>query len=76
MKELCELIDAGWDIKIWNQVKRMDGDWAIRVCWKAEKNPNTTSEVSLECKWEGFETAEECIQDLMKKIKKQKNKRK
>ena len=54
-------------IKIWNQAKRIttptgDRDFAVRVCWRAYKG-----EKCLESKWEGFDTAEDAINDLIEK---------
>lgn len=54
-------------VKINNQIKRLtlpDGSrvWNVRMCWEVVKEGKR-----LESKWEGFETAEEAIKDLLKK---------
>ena len=65
---LIDLIDKKVSsVKIWNQPKRMtmpngDRDWTVRVCWEVEKG-----EKRLESKWEGFETTEQAVKDLLKK---------
>ena len=43
MEALIELVKLGWNIKIWNQPKRMDDgrgyrDFVVRVCWEAQLN--------------------------------------
>lgn len=67
MEELIKVIDNGWDINIYNQVKRMDDgrgyrDFVVRVCWKAKNNDK-----QIECKWEGFENTIDAINDLINK---------
>lgn len=55
-------------VKIYNHVKRMDTpagrDFVVRVCWEVHKG-----EKRLESDWEGFETTEQAIKDLIKKCK-------
>jgi hypothetical protein len=61
-KKVAELINKGWEVKFWNQPKRIDGDWDIKTCWKA-KYMNT----DYECEWLGFDDAESCIRDFINK---------
>lgn len=63
MKQLIELLNNGWDIKFSSIVKRMDSDWKIRFCWKAQRNDE-----SYESDWEGFETPEDCTKDAYDKL--------
>jgi len=58
MIELIELLNNGWDIKFTPAVKRINGEWKIRFCWKAERN-----EESYESEWEGFENPEDCTKN-------------
>ena len=60
MKKLIDLIDSGWDVKFWNQVKRMDGDFVIRTCWEAR-----FKEERYECEWKGFKTSRGCINNFI-----------
>ena len=62
MEELIKIIDNGWDIKIYNQIKRMDDGFVVRVCWEAENNNKR-----IECDWEGFKDTKEAIKDLINK---------
>lgn len=67
MEDLIKIIDKGWNVKIYNQVKRMDDgmgfrDFVVRVCWKAENNNKR-----IECEWEGFENTTDAINDLINK---------
>jgi len=69
MEKLITLINKGWNIKVFNQIKRMDiddvhRDFVVRVCWEATHN-----EKLLKCEWEGFENAEKAIEDLLLKVK-------
>ena len=61
MEDLIKLINKGWDVKFWNQVKRMGGDWEVRVCWKAQFNDKT-----YECDWKGFKKSGNCIKNFVK----------
>ncbi|MCK9446106.1 hypothetical protein M0Q50_04350 [bacterium] len=59
--ELVDLINKGWDINFWNQPKRLDDGFQVRVCWKAEyKNKK------YDCEWEGFVDAIDCYKDFIK----------
>jgi hypothetical protein len=78
MKEIIEAIDLGWDIEFTNEIKRMEGkdgwrDFISRVCYKAVllKTINDPSSIcnKIKCPWEGFETAQEAVDDLIKKFK-------
>ena len=78
MKELIEAIDLGWNIEFSNVVKRLEGDdgWRdffVRVVWKAVLlktiNDPSSSINTLESDWEGFETAEDAVNDFIEKIK-------
>ena len=66
MNKIIMLINEGWYIKIAHQPKRMEVDghrnWTVRVCWEAEKHG-----VKLESEWEGFELAEDAVEDLIEK---------
>lgn len=67
---LIELFDKKLtSLTITSEVKRMTmpnglRDWTVRVCWEATRGEKTYS-----CKWEGFETSEDAIKDLLKRFK-------
>jgi len=72
--KLSKLIDDGWDIHLTTEAKRMEGedgwrDFFARVCWTAVKDSHSDDVKKQECKWEGFATAKEAIEDLIKKVK-------
>jgi hypothetical protein len=60
-KKLIDLINNGWDVKFSNQIKRMDGEFVIRTCWKAEYKDER-----YDCAWAGFDDAKPCIEDFIK----------
>jgi hypothetical protein len=59
--KIAELINYGWDVKFSNQVKRIDGEFVIRTCWKAEYDNER-----YESKWAGFKDAKPCVKDFIK----------
>lgn len=67
LSQLITIIEAGYDIEIKSVPKRMDidgvRDWCVRFTWEA-----STSERRYDCEWEGFKTAEECVEDLIKTL--------
>lgn len=65
MKRLINLLDAGWNIQFINQPKRIDGDFIIRLIWKAENGI-----YNLESEWEGFDLSEECLNDCLETLEK------
>ena len=64
MNKVIELIDNGWDIKIYNHPKRIDGEFVVKVCWEAK-----TGSEEKESVWGGFDTAKDAINDLINKCK-------
>lgn len=68
LSALLSAIDAGFDIQIKSQAKRMENkegvrDWYVRFVWFVE------GEIKEECDWEGFETADECLADMLDKLR-------
>lgn len=67
LQKLINNIDNGWDIKIQTEMRRLDlGEgrrFYSRIVWKAKKNDKT-----IESESKGFDTAEEAIADLAKKL--------
>ena len=61
MKKLIDLINSGWDVNFQNQVKRIDSDFVIRTCWKAEYENER-----YESQWAGFKDAKLCVKDFIK----------
>ena len=58
-------IFADYDIKTKLQPKRIDGDWDIRYVWEAVKSHGDDQGEGYECEWEGFETVEEMLSDMV-----------
>lgn len=69
MKEFAILIDKGWDIYFKNIPKRVNDDFEIRTVWELYNKFNGKI---LSCEREGFEDSEECINDLISKLKENK----
>ena len=68
MTKLTKIIENGWQLKIYHHLKRIDGDFEIRLCWKAKIVISTYKEVRAESVFEGFKTAAKCIADLEKRL--------
>ena len=62
---LADIINEGWDIRIYSLLKKKYTNPIYRICWEAKN-----SSYNLSSEWFGFESAEEAINDLIKKIKK------
>jgi hypothetical protein len=60
-KKIAELINNGWNVKFSNQVKRIDSEFVIRTCWKAEYGDER-----YESQWSGFKDAKLCVKDFIK----------
>ena len=66
MENFVRLLNKGYSLEIEPHPKRMNGGWDIRFVWKASRGQETFS-----CAWEGFNTPEECINDLVKRFDKE-----
>lgn len=59
LSKFLSILEDGNDIELNLVPKRMNGaegrDWYTRFVWKVGRT---------ECKWEGFDTAFECMQDV------------
>lgn len=66
--DLEEILEAGWRVEFNCVGKRMEivgvGDFYVRHVWKADRGDK-----KLECGWEGFKTAKECLRDLSDKLR-------
>ena len=60
MKKLIDLINSGWDVNFQNQVKRIDSDFVIRTCWKAEYENER-----YECAWQDLMTQNYVLKILL-----------
>lgn len=79
MKELTELLEQGWDIKISNEHRRCEvdssgfelphgrGHYAL-FCWKAQRG-KFDGDPFLKNEWPGFWTAESAVNDMLEKLK-------
>jgi hypothetical protein len=72
MNDLYELMEV-FNISIKCVLKRIDEDFDMRYIWRAEFFGN--SDDWYECKWEGFKTSKGCISNMIKTLKKVKNKK-
>jgi len=72
IKDLASIIDNGWTIEISIAARRMSlkgvRDFYGRTIWKAERQKGY-GVVRKECVWKGFESTEDAIKDLVKKLK-------
>ncbi len=62
-----------WNIELSTTVKRTEGpdgvrDWFLRFVWMAKDRSARTGPSLLQCDWEGFDTAEECLKDLVETL--------
>ena len=68
MKTVAEkfnrVFESGHSISFQNTIRRMEGEWESRIIWKHHQLPGTA--IITECRWEGFETIEECIDNCLK----------
>jgi len=63
-QRLQQLIDWGLNVTFENQVKRIDGEFVVRVVWKAAYN-----DLKLpECRWDGWATARGAMTDFLRKF--------
>ena len=66
MDELASILEEGIDVKFELVPKRVGGPgtpqrrWEGRFTWSAEINGR-----SVDCEWEGFTSAHECINDFI-----------
>jgi len=58
-------IFADYDIQTKLQPKRMDGAWRCRYIWEAVEWNGDGQGEEYECEWEGFETVEEMLSDMV-----------
>lgn len=68
LKEFCKIINNEC-IDIKTQVKRIDGEYTVCICWETSHLINNSA-TKKKCRWEGFETMEELIDDLINTFKK------
>ena len=61
MEAIIELIQSGWDISIFRQKKRRDGEFVTLIQWRAKKfgmlKEHTNEGI-------GFKTAQEAVSDI------------
>ena len=66
VKHLMDVYESNISVKIENVPKRMDTgkgrDWHYRFVWS--RQPPITRQI-ISCDWDGFETIEECLEDLI-----------
>ena len=59
------IFNAGKFFIIQNTVKRINGDREDRISWKEVQQPG--EQIINSCKWEGFNTISECLDDILEK---------
>lgn len=62
-EKLDKLFNSGYSIILQNQVKRIDSEWENRIIWKHVQLPY--DDFIEDCKWEGFENIEDCVDDCL-----------
>ena len=63
MEKLVELVKKGWDIKVYNDVKSIDGVRRVRVGFRASKNGVIKKGDKL-----GYKKTEEAFDALIEKL--------
>jgi len=75
MSELSEKIDrvfsSGKSIIFQNEIRRKDSEWYSRIRWTHVRYP--FNQIIAECKWFGFETMEEAVDNCLKYINQNKD---
>lgn len=67
-----QMLEDGWDINLGSDVRRLgepgtpERDFYNRFTYTAETVSKSDKEIKIESPWEGFETSEECIVDMLK----------
>ena len=62
MDKLVEIFNLPHSIQIYNTLKRIDGEWENRICWR-QTDIQWGNVIQTQKKWVGFATPEECIDD-------------
>lgn len=62
------IFDSGKSICFQNTIIRINGEFEMRIVWKHVQLPGNT--VLNSCKWEGFTTIEECVDDCLNYLEK------
>jgi hypothetical protein len=70
-EKLQFIFDYGF-FQFYNDVRRQDGEWYDRILWKHVQQPG--SSYLKGCEWFGFDTMEDCVDDCIKYIEKNKSK--
>jgi hypothetical protein len=63
-----KLFNSGYSIILQNVIKRINGEWESRIIWKHAQLP--TNSYIGECRWEGFEDIEDCVDDCLTYLEK------
>lgn len=70
-KTIEDVINKGLSVYFRSVAKRINGDWYIKIVWKVQWSESTVrSEGYIESAWEGFDTAEEAVIDLIETMNK------
>jgi hypothetical protein len=62
-EKLTKAFGSGHCISFENEIRRSDGEWYSRITWKHLQAG--TGRIEMECKWFGFDTIEECVDDCL-----------
>jgi len=62
-----QLVDifSDYDIQTKLQLKKIDDRWDVRYIWKAVKSHGDDQGKEYECEWEGFDTVDEMLFDMV-----------
>ena len=64
---MIDLINLGWDISIYHQKKRIQGQFVTLIQWRAKKFGNLKEYTNDH---EGFQTAHQAEQDIIETLNK------
>jgi hypothetical protein len=67
------IFNSGYSISIQNEVKRINGEWENRITWKHIQTPG--GEIINQSIWEGFDNIKDCVDDCLKYIKSNENRK-
>ena len=68
LKEKFDVVfNSGLSFNIQNAVKRIDGEWYMKIIWEHIQLP--LKQVLNTSIWEGFDTIEECVDDILEYLK-------
>jgi len=65
METIFDIVNAGYKIEIGKIIQCIHGEHQVKIRWDARKN-----KINIRSRWMGFDTASECIEDMILTINK------